>query len=185
MIQAAPVPSAPAPSVPQPALPVRRRSFQDRTCEECKTGESSLSVEVVVPPASGTTGCGEGLRQVLLQRDAAGLPPGCRMLRLELPQNVRYVGYRYEVQDGGASTDCQAGKDCPAPGARWPMDPLLFRDGAGRTTVSTAFENLSPDRERRAVLTVYYKDAGSSNAPRPMLQNRPRQEPRQERPPGR
>ncbi len=185
-VQAAPVPS-PSPSVPQPALPVRRRSFQDRTCEECKTGESSLTVEVVVPPASpasGATGCGDGLRQALLQRDAAGLPAGCRMLRLELPQNVRYVGYRYEVQDGGASTDCQAGKDCPAQGARWPMDPLLFRDGAGKTTVSTAFENLSPDRERRAVLTVYYKDAGSSNAPRPMLQNRPRQEPRQERPPG-
>lgn len=180
-VQAAPVP--PAPSVPQPALPVRRRSFQDRTCEECKTGESSLTVEVAVPPAAGATGCGDGLRQVLMQRDAAGLPAGCRMLRVELPQNVRYVGYRYEVQDGGASSDCQAGKDCPAQGARWPMDPLLFRDGAGRTTVSTAFENLSPDRERRAVLTVYYKEAGSSNAPRPMLQTRPRQEPPRERPP--
>ena len=143
-----------------------------------------MTVEVVVPPASGAAGCGDGLRQILLQRDAAGLPPGCRMLRVELPEKVRYVGYRYEVQDGGTSTDCQAGKDCPSQGSRWPMDPLLFRDGTGRTTVSTAFENLSPDRERRAVLTVYYKDAGSSNAPRPMLQNRPRQEPRQERPPG-
>lgn len=177
--QAAPVPSTPAPSVPQPALPVRRRSFQDRTCEECKAGESSMTVEVVVPPAPGATGCGSGLREALLRRDAA-LPPGCRMLRVELPEKVRYVGYRYEVQDGGTSTDCQAGKDCPAQGSRWPMDPLMFRDGAGRTTVSAAFENLSPDRERRALLTVYYKDAGSSNAPRPILPTRPRQE----RPPG-
>lgn len=178
--QTAPVPSAPAPSVPQPALPVRRRSFQDRTCEECKPGESSMTVEAVVPPASGAAGCGGGLREALLQRDSVALPPGCRMLRVELPDKVRYVGYRYEVQDGGASTDCQAGKDCPAQGSRWPMDPLLFRDGAGRTIVSTAFENLSPDRERRAVLTVYYKDAASSNAPRPILPTRPRQE----RPPG-
>lgn len=178
--QAAPVPSTPAPSVPQEPLPVRRRSFEDRTCEECKPGESSMTVEVTVPPEAGAAGCGQGLRDALLRREAGGLPPGCRMLRVQLPENVRYVGYRYVVQDGAASTDCQAGRDCPSQGSRWPMDPLLLRDGAGRTTVSTAFENLSPDRERRAVLTVYYKDAGGSNAPRPMLPTRPRQE----RPPG-
>lgn len=132
-------------------------------------------------PASGASGCGEGLREALLRRDGgAGLPAGCRMLRIELPPDVRYIGYRYEVQDGGASADCVAGKDCPAGNARWPVDPLLFRDGTGKTTVSTAFENRSPDRERRAVLTVYFREAGNPNAPRPMIPSRPKAD----RPPG-
>jgi hypothetical protein len=108
------------------------------------------------------------LREALLRRDVTGLPAGCQMLRLELPPNARYIGYRYEVQDGDA-----AAADC------WPMDPLMFRDGTGKTTVSTVFENRSAN-ERRAVLTVYFKEAGNPNAPRPMLPSRPRQD----RPPG-
>ena len=160
---------------------MERRSNQDRTCPECKPGESALSVEVVAPPAAGATGCGDGLRESLLRRDVTGLPAGCQMLRLELPPNARYIGYRYEVQDGGgAAANCEAGKDCPSGDARWPMDPLMFRDGTGKTTVSTAFENRSAG-ERRAVLTVYFKEAGNPNAPRPMLPSRSRQP---GRPPG-
>ena len=179
--QVAPPAPIPAPAPPAPAT--GRRSHQDRTCAECKPGESALSMEVVAPPAAGATGCGDGLREALLRRDVAGLPAGCQMLRVELPPNSRYIGYRYEVQDaaGGAAANCEAGKDCPLGDARWPMDPLMFRDGTGKTTVSTAFENRSADRERRAVLTVYYKEAGNPNAPRPMLQSRPRQS---DRPPG-
>lgn len=179
----APQPATPPPAAPAPAPApgaTLRRSAQDRTCAECKPGESSLSVEVVAPPAAGATGCGGGLREALLRRDVTGLPAGCQMLRLELPANARYIGYRYEIQDGGTNADCEAGKDCPAGDARWPMDPLLFRDGTGKTTVSAAFENRAADRERRAVLTVYFKEPGNPNAPRPMLQSRPRQE----RPPG-
>lgn len=178
----APQPAAPPPAAPAPAPPgaTQRRSSQDRTCAECKPGESALSVEAVAPPAAGATGCGSGLRETLLRRDAAGLPAGCQMLRIELPPNARYIGYRYEVRDGGNAADCQAGKDCPPGDARWPVAPLLFRDGTGKTTVSAAFENRSA-AERRAVLTVYFKEAGNPNAPRPMLPSRPRQE----RPPGR
>jgi hypothetical protein len=126
------------------------------------------------------------LRESLLRRDVTGLPAGCQMLRLELPPNSRYIGYRYEVQDaaaaGGnaAAVNCEAGKDCPSGDARWPMDPLLFRDGTGKTTVSAAFENRSAS-ERRAVLTIYFKEAGNPNAPRPMIPSRPRQP---GRPPG-
>ncbi|MFL6292249.1 MAG: hypothetical protein ACJ759_15250 [Thermoanaerobaculia bacterium] len=179
----APQPATPPPAAPAPAPApgaTLRRSAQDRTCAECKPGESSLSVEAVAPPAAGATGCGSGLREALLRRDVTGLPAGCQMLRLELPANARYIGYRYEIQDGGTNANCEAGKDCPSGDARWPMDPLLFRDGTGKTTVSAAFENRSADRERRAVLTVYFKEAGNPNAPRPMLQSRPRQD----RPPG-
>ncbi len=123
------------------------------------------------------------MREALLRRDVTGLPAGCQMLRLVLPPNARYIGYSYEVQDtagGGAAANCEAGKDCPSGDARWPMDPLMFRDGTGKTTVSTAFENRSAN-ERRAVLTIYFKEAGNPNAPRPMLRSRPRQS---ERPPG-
>ncbi|HVG07436.1 MAG TPA: hypothetical protein VNM67_07005 [Thermoanaerobaculia bacterium] len=183
-----PRPAQPPTRAPQatPAVPAPGRSNQDSTCPECKPGEKALSVEVVAPPAAGATGCGGGLRESLLRRDVTGLPAGCHMLRLQLPPNSRYIGYRYEVQDaaaaGGnaAAANCEAGKDCPSGDARWPMDPLLFRDGTGKTTVSTAFENRSAS-ERRAVLTIYFKEAGNPNAPRPMLPSRSRQP---DRPPG-
>ena len=120
------------------------------------------------------------MREALLRREVTGLPAGCQMLRLELPPNARYVGFRYEVQDGGgAAASCEPGKDCPSGDARWPMDPLMFRDGTGKTTVSTVFENRSAN-ERRAVLTIFFKEPGNSNAPRPMLPSRPRTD----RPPG-
>jgi len=105
---------------------------------------------------------------------SAALPPGCGLLRIELPPNARYVRHRYEAHDGSGSVDCLTGTDCPG-GGRWPVDPLLFRDGTGKTTVSAAFENRSPDRERRVVLTVYFKEARNPNAPRPMLPTRPHQ----------
>jgi hypothetical protein len=117
------------------------------------------------------------LRQALI-RGGAALPASCGLLRIVLPPNARYLRHRYEVQDGGASVDCLTGKDCPgSTGASglWPLDPMLFRDGTGKTTVSAAFENRSPDRERRAVLTVYFKEARNPNTPRPMLPTKPHQ----------
>lgn len=167
-VQAPPV-ERPAPT-PAPAAPVLRRSFQDRTCMECRPGESSLSMEVVAAPSSA--GCGDGLRDSLTRLDSAALGGGCHLVRIDLPRNARFVGYRYEVQDGtGQGSDCLAGKDCPA-GGRWPLDPVLRRDGAGTTTVATAFENRG-DRERRAVLTVYFTEGGKE-APRPMIPTKPK-----------
>lgn len=159
-------PSRPAPPPARPA---------PAPAPGAKPGESSLSAEAVVPPGGG--GCGEGVREVLMRREVAGLPAGCQALRVELPPNARYLGYRFEVQDtagGGSAASCEAGKDCPSGDARWPMMPLMIRDGTGKTLVSAAFENRSADRERRAVLTVFYKEAGNPGAPQPLFRTRPR-----------
>ncbi|MES1240826.1 MAG: hypothetical protein ABUT39_04340 [Acidobacteriota bacterium] len=168
-VQPAPPRTSPPP-VPAPAGPVLRRSFQDRTCVECRPGESSLSMELVAAPSSA--GCGDGLRDSLTRLDTAAMGDGCHLLRIDMPRNARFVGYRYEVQDGGQGSDCLAGKDCPA-GGRWPLDPVLRRDGAGTTTVATAFENRG-DRERRAVLTIYFTEGGGKEAPRPMIPSKPK-----------
>jgi hypothetical protein len=157
----APAPSKPAVAPPAPTRaaapaapsPVRRRSFEDRTCFECKPGEASLSVDAVVPP--GAEGCGEGVRDFLARPDSAGLPAGCRVLWVTLPAGGRYTGYRYEVQDSGDELDCQAGKDCPG-GGRWPFDPAITKNAAG-ATIAAAFEGgPAVTRERHAVFTVYY-----------------------------
>ncbi|HJX28178.1 MAG TPA: hypothetical protein VJ885_09715, partial [Thermoanaerobaculia bacterium] len=155
----------PAPAAP-PTSTVRRRSYADRTCYECKPGESSLSVEQVV--SAGGTGCGTGVRDILAGnwQPAAGLPAGCGVLQVTLPPGVRYTGYRYEVQGRSEPADCMAGQDCPG-GGRWPVNPVVQR-GDSAITVSAAFENSGTGDERRAVLTVYYTtDDRSSVRPRP------------------
>ena len=154
------VPAPAAPATPAPALPepkAQRRSYAGRTCLECKAGEEALSVEIAVPP--GSTPCGEGLDDRLRERDPAkaeaGLPPSCRLLRIVLPPEARFTGYRFEVEDGGASRDCRAGADCPVGTCRFPLDPGI-RKGPEGTAFTAAFENTSPDRERRAIFTVYF-----------------------------
>jgi hypothetical protein len=156
---------APAPAAPSTSA-VRRRSYADRTCYECKPGESSLSVERVVP--AGGTGCGTGVRDILAGnwQPAAGLPAGCGVLQVTLPPEARYTGYRYEAQGRSEPADCMAGRDCPG-GGRWPVNPIVQR-GESATTVSAAFENPGSGEERRAVLTVYYTTGEPSGArPRP------------------
>lgn len=156
---AAPAPVAPG--VPAPAtLPetkAQRRSYAERSCLECKAGEEALSIEVSVPP--GGAPCGDGLDARLRERDPgkaeAGLPASCRLLRIILPPEARFTGYRYEVEDGGASRDCRAGADCPVGTCRFPLDPGIRRGPTG-TAFTAAFENTSPDRERRAIFTVYF-----------------------------
>ena len=159
---AAPVPPEAAP--PQPAPPasaapggsVLHRSYDDRTCYECKPGEASLSIERVV---SAGAGCGAAVRDLVAQSgDPAGLPEGCAVLRLTLPPGSRYTGYRYEIQERSGSVDCLAGRDCPG-GGRWPADPALVRSATG-TIITAAFENLGSGGGRRAVLTVYYTAGG-------------------------
>lgn len=149
-------PPAPAPTLqpsvaPAPPSTVRRRSYDDRNCFECKPGEASLSVEAVVEP--GAEACGAAVRDLLAK--PAGSPAGCRVLRLTLPAGARYTGYRYAVQEGTEELDCQAGKDCPG-GGRWPLEPALAKSASG-TAVTAAFEgNAAVTKERHAVFTVYY-----------------------------
>ena len=155
--QPIPEPAAPAPQI----LPTQHRSYADRTCLECKAGEDALSVELAVP--AGSEPCGDGLQERLENRDPAaaeaGLPPNCRLLRIVLPAGARFTGYRYEVEDRGSSRDCRAGADCPAGACSFPLDPGLRRGPQGMA-ITTAFSNLSPERERRAIFTVYYAAAG-------------------------
>jgi hypothetical protein len=125
---APPVPAPPPPSAPSA---VRRRSFDDRTCFECKPGEAALSVEAMASDATA------------------------HELRVTLPEGTRYTGYRYEIQDGSDELDCLAGKDCPG-GGRWPLDPVVTRGAAGTTVTATFEGGPATQRERRAVLTVYY-----------------------------
>lgn len=161
-VEPAPAP-APAPPATPPASTVRRRSYADRTCYECKPGESSLSVERVVPAGAG---CGTGVRDILAGnwQPAAGLPAGCGVLQVTLPPGARYTGYRYEAQGRSEPADCMAGQDCPG-GGRWPVNPVVQR-GDSATTVAAAFENPGTGDERRAVLTVYYT-TGESSGTRP------------------
>jgi hypothetical protein len=146
-----------------PAPQILRRSYQDGTCADCRPKEAAVSVEVVAAPAApGSPSCAAPLQQALAQArtEAAaglggGLPGSCRLLEVHLPPDAHYTGYRYEAQDETGGADCLAGKECPIGQSLWPADPALRR-GADGTTLTAAFENRSPARERRAVLTVYY-----------------------------
>jgi hypothetical protein len=146
-----PEPTAPA---PPPADSVRLRTARDRTCVECQAGESSLTLERVVPPGGGS--CSTDIAARLAGGEApAGLPAGCHVLRIALPAGARYIGYQYEVQDGGESVLCPAGLDCPGVGGRWPGNPVLVKAAQG-TVVLAPFESGTASRERRAVFTVYF-----------------------------
>ncbi|HEX9940818.1 MAG TPA: carboxypeptidase-like regulatory domain-containing protein [Thermoanaerobaculia bacterium] len=148
-----PTPVTPAPA-PSPD-PVRLRSSRDRTCADCPPGESALSTERVVPPGGGS-GCGGDIAAQLKGGEVpAGLPSGCHVLKLTLPAGARYTGYRYEVQASGDSLDCLAGRDCAQGAGRWPINPVLVR-GPQETVVLAPFESGPAERERRAVLTVYF-----------------------------
>jgi hypothetical protein len=153
-IELEPAPVEPAPAGPEPDA-VRTRSFRDRTCPECPPGESSLSIERVLPSGGGAGSCGPEIAERLRGGEVpADLPPGCHVLKLAVPAGQRYTGYRFEVQDGNQSLDCLAGKDCPGGTGRWPMDPVLVRNPEG-TVVLAPFEAGPAGRERRAVFTIY------------------------------
>jgi hypothetical protein len=169
-IQPAPAPPAPQPAVPAtpppppssppaPAAPpvdaVRVRTAKDRTCVECQPGETAMSTERVIPPGGGGPGCGDIATQLKGGQVPSGLPGGCSVLRIALPAGMRFTAYRYEVQDGKDNLDCPTGQSCPNNIGRWPINPVLVRSPQG-TIVLAPFESVPAERERRAVLTVYY-----------------------------
>ena len=151
-----------APATPAPTVdPVRLRTAQDRSCFECPPGEAALSTEHVVTAGVGA-GCGADIAaQLKGGAIPAGLPSGCSVLRISLPAGARYTGYRFEVQDRGDSLDCLAGQACPQNTGRWPINPVVVRNAEG-TIVLAPFESGPAERERRAVLTVYF----STGAPK-------------------
>jgi hypothetical protein len=171
-VQPAPEPPRPATPAPQPPVPtppaavpapppaapavdaIRMRTAKDRTCVECQPGETALSTERVIPPGGGP-GCGDIAARLKGGEVPSGLPAGCNVLRITLPAGTRYTAYRYEVQDGNDYLDCATGQGCPNNTGRWPIDPVLIRNPQG-TIILAPFESGSAERERRAVLTVYF-----------------------------
>jgi hypothetical protein len=113
-----------------------------------------MTTERVLNPGEGG-GCGNIAAELKGGGAPATLPAGCHVLRVTLPAGAKYSGYRYEVQDGGDGFDCPAGRDCPG-GGRWPVDPVVVKNPEG-TIVMAPFESGPAQRERRAVLTVYFK----------------------------
>jgi hypothetical protein len=155
---AAPTPPAAVPAPPPPAAPavdaVRVRTAKDRSCVECQPGETALSTERVIPPGGGP-GCGDIAARLKGGEVPSGLSASCNVLRITLPAGARYTAYRYEVQDGNDYLDCATGQGCPNSTGRWPIDPVLIRNPQG-TIILAPFESGPAERERRAVLTVYY-----------------------------
>jgi hypothetical protein len=161
---ATPAPQPPAPTppaavpAPPPAAPavdaVRVRTAKDRSCVECQPGETALSTERVIPPGGGP-GCGDIAARLKGGEVPSGLPASCNVLRIALPAGTRYTAYRYEVQDGNDYLDCATGQGCPNNTGRWPIDPVLVRNPQG-TIILAPFESGPAERERRAVLTVYF-----------------------------
>lgn len=157
--QPAPQPLPPtarqAPPTIPPIHPVRLRSSKDRSCPDCQPGESALTTEKALDPGEGG-GCGNITSALKGGVAPDGLPAGCHVLRVTLPAGAKYSGYRYEVQDGGEGFDCPAGKNCPNGTGRWPVDPVVVKNPEG-TVVLAPFESGPAQRDRRAVLTVYFK----------------------------
>ncbi|HTG32985.1 MAG TPA: carboxypeptidase-like regulatory domain-containing protein [Thermoanaerobaculia bacterium] len=146
---------APAPPPAAPAVDaVRVRTAKDRSCVECQPGETAVSTERVILPGGGP-GCGDIAARLKGGEVPSGLPAGCNVLRITLPAGTRYTAYRYEVQDGNDYLDCATGQGCPNNTGRWPIDPVLIRNLQG-TIILAPFESGPAERERRAVLTVYY-----------------------------
>lgn len=138
-----------------------------RQCVECRPGETAAYAQQevpVAPPASSAAAsvCPADLASRLASAPPAtwstlqdGLPPNCALLFVALAPDARFVGFRYEAQDGPTSQDCLPGKECPIGDGSWPFPPVIRHDG-GRTVLVAAFENRSPRLRRVATMTAYW-----------------------------
>jgi hypothetical protein len=184
-----PVAPIPAPAPPPVAIAppvVALRSAARGTCPECKAGESALSVDGIAAagaPGACTTALQTGARTAMAASARAlpaGLPPGaptaidpalagvasdggsaCRLLAVTLPAGAKYLGYRYDASDSGASADCMQGKECPIGRAAF-AEHAAVEHGPNGSVVWVLFENRDQQRARRAELVVYYRAAGAT-----------------------
>ena len=72
-----------------------------------------------------------------------------------LPPSARYRGYLYEAADESGSGGCDAGQECEIGQVAWAGHPEIVRT-TGSLVVYGVVRNASPDRPRRARLTVYF-----------------------------
>jgi hypothetical protein len=130
-----------------------------RTCYECGPGEQALYTEVKV---ATTGGCGEELRARLtaaaldeIEGLIGALPPGCSVLRVDVPKGMRFLGFRYEAGAPGVrSSDCFPDRPCSAGGCRFAGNPILKREGDA--TIALAIFEVDGAEARTGGLTVYY-----------------------------
>lgn len=73
----------------------------------------------------------------------AALPPGCAVLRVDLPLGASVAEVRLEASAGGAFAVCTPGAECAAGASRFPSAPIVRRGVAG-PTVLAIFESTSP-----------------------------------------
>jgi hypothetical protein len=167
VVPAAPVASPPPVVAPAPAAPLPAPRPVARQCVECRPGETAAYAQQEVPvaaPASAASAsvCPADLASRLASAPPAtwptlqnGLPPNCALLFVALAPDARFVGFRYEAQNGPSSQDCLPGKECPIGDGSWPFPPVIRHDG-GRTVLIAAFENRSPRLRRVATMTAYW-----------------------------
>jgi hypothetical protein len=73
-----------------------------------------------------------------------------------LPPAARYTGYLYEAADEWGGGGCAAGRECEIGACAWSGHPVVEQAPGRATLVYGVFRNASPDRERRARMTVYF-----------------------------
>ena len=80
----------------------------------------------------------------------------CQVLAAVLPKGAKYIGFRYEAGDKNGMGDCLPHRDCLVRESKWIGNPVIDRT-SGVTVVWGTFLNESKKRQRRAILTVYFK----------------------------
>ncbi len=140
----------------EPAAGLSRFAGPALLSDRASGGETGTALDLVGPELAREIVSGVG---ALL-----GTASSCRLVSVSLPRGARFAGFRYEAFDGADGGDCQAQQDCPLGDARWPSYPVIER-GRVSTVVYAVFENRSPDRPRRARMTVYFVPASGSWRP--------------------
>jgi hypothetical protein len=73
-----------------------------------------------------------------------------------LPQGARFIGFRFEAEDGSGRGDCFGEDPCSIGQARWSNNPKIERTTTV-TVIHSSFSNESTSVERRARMTLYFQ----------------------------
>lgn len=155
---AAPSAPAPPPEAPAATAPAPRPAASPRVARG--VGVSGAAARIEVRLEGGGAGCPSDLAARLslvplgsLDRLAETLPPGCVLLRLDLPAGTIPGAISYAaLADGGTPAACQPGVTCPAGECAFPW-PAVLRRTAAATVVLAVFESRSA-APRSAALSV-------------------------------
>lgn len=88
----------------------------------------------------------------------AGEETSCPVVAVVLPENSRYVGFRYAAGQRSGMAECPPGQGCLIGEAAWRGNPEILGAGAVKL-VWARFENASAQRQRMPRLTVYFAPA--------------------------